>query len=86
MIEDNVPAGKLLEKKIFKKIIFLASLKFLKKGVGSGSIIQRYGSVDPDPHKMSRIHNTATIPEIGLSHETLQGWIQPAASHSFPLT
>jgi hypothetical protein len=36
---------------------FFASLKSLKKGVesgvrsGSGSIIQRYGSGDPDPHQ-----------------------------------
>jgi|LakMenE01Jun11ns_1017448.scaffolds.fasta_scaffold8876058_1 hypothetical protein len=34
---------------------FLASLKSMKKevgsGVGSGSISQRYGSGDPDPHQ-----------------------------------
>jgi hypothetical protein len=34
-----------------KKNIFFASLKSLKKGVGSGSIGQRYGSADPDPHQ-----------------------------------
>jgi hypothetical protein len=38
-----------------KKIIFFASLKSLKKGVGSGagsrSISQRYWSKDPDPHQ-----------------------------------
>jgi hypothetical protein len=34
-----------------KKIIFLTSLKSLKKGVGSGFISQRYGSGDPDPHQ-----------------------------------
>ncbi len=28
-----------------------ASLKSLKKGIGSGSINQRYGSADPDPHQ-----------------------------------
>jgi hypothetical protein len=34
------------------KIVFFASLKLLKTGVGSGSgsISQRYGSADPDPH------------------------------------
>ncbi len=47
---------------------FYASLKSLKKGVGSrvgsesgsGSITQRYGSADPDPYrtKMSRNSNT----------------------------
>jgi hypothetical protein len=39
--------------KIFLKNKFFASLKSLKKGVGSGSgsISQRYGSVDPDPHQ-----------------------------------
>jgi hypothetical protein len=54
-IEDNVPAGKLKEKNMGK--IFFAVLKVtLKKGVGSrvgsgsGSICQRHGSVDPDPH------------------------------------
>ncbi len=34
------------------------SLKSLKKGVGSGSISQRYGSLDPIHTKMSRIPNT----------------------------
>jgi len=38
-----------------KILIFFASLKSLKKGVGSvvgsGSISQRYGSGDPDPHQ-----------------------------------
>ncbi len=57
MTEDNVPAGKLQEKNMKKKITFFAYLKSLKKGVGSGvgsgsgSIIQRYGSGDPDPHQ-----------------------------------
>ncbi len=32
-----------------EKIIILASLQSLKKGVGS--ISQRYGSADPDPHQ-----------------------------------
>ncbi len=45
-----------------------AFLKFLKKGVGSGvgsgsgSIRERYKSANPDPHKMSRIPNTALFP------------------------
>jgi hypothetical protein len=40
-----------------EKIFFLASLKSLKKevgsevGSGSGSISQRYGSADTDPHQ-----------------------------------
>jgi hypothetical protein len=39
------------------KHFYFASLKLLKKGVrsgvgfGSGSISQRYGSADPDPHQ-----------------------------------
>jgi hypothetical protein len=43
--------------KKYLKIIFLVSLKSLKKGNGSevasrsGSISQRYGSADPDPHQ-----------------------------------
>jgi hypothetical protein len=39
-------------KKKYVKQLF-ASLKSLKKGVGSGSgsFSQRYGSVDPDPHQ-----------------------------------
>jgi hypothetical protein len=42
-------------KKKYEKNNFFASLKSLKKGVvsevGSGSVSQRYGSADPDPHK-----------------------------------
>ncbi len=34
------------------KIVFFASLKSVKIGVGSGSISQRYGSIDPDPHQI----------------------------------
>ncbi len=48
------------------KCFFLASLKSMKKGVGSvvrsGSISQRYGSGDPDPdphQNVTRIPNTA---------------------------
>ncbi len=39
--------------KIFWKNIFFASLKSMKKGVGSGSgsISQSYGSGNPDPHQ-----------------------------------
>ncbi len=52
--EDDVPLGK-LKKKIWKRNIFFASLKSMKKGVesGFGSISQRYGSGDPDldPHQ-----------------------------------
>jgi hypothetical protein len=53
--KDNVPAGTLKEKNMRKKYFFFASLKSLKKGVGSrdgsGSISQRYGSADLDPHQ-----------------------------------
>ncbi len=42
--------------KKYEKINFFASLKSLKKGVGS--ISQSYGSGDPDPE--SRIPNTGT--------------------------
>ncbi len=47
-----MPVGKLL-KKIWRKKIFFASSKSMKKVVGSGawSICQRYGSGDPDPHQ-----------------------------------
>jgi hypothetical protein len=53
--------------KKFEKIIFLASLKSMKKGVGSavgygfgsGSISQRYGSGDPDPDP----HQNVTDPQ-----------------------
>jgi hypothetical protein len=54
--------GKLKEKKYEDKKLLFASLKSMKKGVGSGvgpgsgSISQRYGS---EPHKISRISNTA---------------------------
>jgi hypothetical protein len=46
------------EKKNMKNNIFFASLKSVKKGVGSGVgsgfISQRYGSGDPDPHQNVR--------------------------------
>jgi hypothetical protein len=54
------------------KIIFFASLKLLKKGIGSGdgsrsgSISQKYGSGDPDPDR----HQNVTDPQqtnAGLS-------------------
>jgi hypothetical protein len=46
--EENAPAGKFQEKSMK---FFFASLKSLRKGVGSGSVGQRYGSADPDPHQ-----------------------------------
>jgi hypothetical protein len=43
------------KKKVCKKNYYFASLKSLKKivgsGVGSGSICQKYGSRDPDLHQ-----------------------------------
>ncbi len=44
-----------------KKLFSIASLKSMKKGVGSGSgsISQRYGSGDPDPHKKN--HGSPTL-------------------------
>jgi hypothetical protein len=45
-----VPVGK-FKRKNMKKKIFFAFLKSLKNRVGSGSISQRYGSGDPDPHQ-----------------------------------
>jgi hypothetical protein len=50
-----VPVGKLYE----RKKNFFASLKSMKKGVGSGSISQRYGSGDPDPDA----HQNVTDPQ-----------------------
>jgi hypothetical protein len=38
-------------RKKYEKINFFASLESLKKGVGSGSVSQRYVSADPDPHQ-----------------------------------
>jgi hypothetical protein len=34
-----------------KNIIFFASIKSLKKGLGSGSVSQKYKTADPDPHQ-----------------------------------
>jgi hypothetical protein len=39
------------KKKYEENKYFFASLKSMKKEVGSGSISQRYGSGDPDPHQ-----------------------------------
>ncbi len=47
--EDNVPAGKL--NKNMNKNNFFAVLKSLTNGVRSGSVGQRCGSADPDPHQ-----------------------------------
>ncbi len=47
------------EKKYEKKI-FLAFLKSRKKGVGSGSINQRYGSGDPDPDPQRNVTDPYT--------------------------
>jgi hypothetical protein len=51
--EDDVPVGKLKEKNM--NFVFLLLSNPLKKvvgsGVGSGSISQRYGYGDPDPHQ-----------------------------------
>jgi hypothetical protein len=41
-----------------------ASLKSLKKGVGSGSFSQRYGSADPDQHQNVTDPNTADWPIV----------------------
>jgi hypothetical protein len=53
-----------LKEKIYKN--FFASLKLLKKGVGSGvgsgSISQRYGSKNPDPNP----HQNVTDPQHWL--------------------
>jgi hypothetical protein len=53
------------KKKSEEKICFLASLKSMKKGVGSGvgsgSISQWYGSGDPDPDP----HQNVTDPQHG---------------------
>jgi hypothetical protein len=61
--------------KICKKNLFWASLKSLKKGVGSGvesgsgagSISHRYRSEDPDPHQ------NVTDPQHWL--RDIDGWI-----------
>jgi hypothetical protein len=51
------------KKKIWGKNNLFASLTSLKKGVGSevgsGSISQRYGSADPDPHL--KCHGSSTL-------------------------
>jgi hypothetical protein len=58
--EDNVPVGTVIRKKYGKKLIFFASLKSLKRGVGSGvgsgsgSISQRSGSA-------SKFHGSPTL-------------------------
>jgi hypothetical protein len=48
--EDDVPVGRASYKKKNMKRTFFEFLKSMKKVVGSGSISQRYGSGDPDPH------------------------------------
>jgi hypothetical protein len=57
---------------------FYASLKSLKKevgsGVGSGSgySSQRYGSADPDPHQKIRIHNAGFRYFLPVSYSVLK--------------
>ncbi len=57
--------------------IFFASLKkSLKKGVGSGSVSQRYGSADPDPHQnVTRIANTGRSQEVENVGRKHIGWL-----------
>jgi hypothetical protein len=51
-IDGNVPLNSNLKKNFFKKISFLlASWRSVMKIAGSGSISQRHGSADPDPHQ-----------------------------------
>ncbi len=54
------------KKKIRRKNNFLTSLKSLKKGVGSGSgsVSERYGSADPDPHQNVTDPPTLTVMRI----------------------
>ncbi len=65
--EDDVPVRKLKEK-IYEKNIFFASLKSIKKVVGSGagSISQRYRSGDPDPDPYP--HQNVTDPQHWISY------------------
>jgi hypothetical protein len=46
-----MPVGTVITKKYGEKLISFAFLKSLKRAVGSGSISQRCGSADPDPHQ-----------------------------------
>jgi hypothetical protein len=62
-----VPVGKLPEKDM-KKINLFASLNSLKRGVGSGSFIQRYGSGDPDPDP----HQNVTDPQHCFDNSVMQ--------------
>ncbi len=48
--EDNVYAGKLKEKKN-ECILKVIEDQGVGSEVGSGSVRQRYGSTDPDPHQ-----------------------------------
>jgi hypothetical protein len=48
-------------KKKIRKQIFFAFLKSMKKGVGSGSIIQRYGSGNPDPDPHQKCEGSPTL-------------------------
>jgi hypothetical protein len=71
-----------LAKKIWKKINFLASLKSLKKGVGSGSIGLRYPRIRIRT-KMSRIPNndkdslTGTGYLVECTHVEVQALVNP---------
>jgi hypothetical protein len=50
----NVPSKSNMQKNLLKKLVFLlASWRLMTKilGSGSGSISQRHGSADPDPHQ-----------------------------------
>ncbi len=47
----KVPSKSIMQKNFFFKLVFLASWRSMMKIEGSGSISQRHGSADPDPHQ-----------------------------------
>jgi hypothetical protein len=64
--------GQVMRKNV-KKLFFLESLKSIKKGVGSGvvsgtgSISQRYGSGNPDPHQNVTVPQHCSLSYLNLS-------------------
>ncbi len=78
----NVPSKSNKQKNLLKNSFLLASWRSRTKIAGSGSIIQRYGSVDPDPYKI--VMDPQHWSEMRIRIRAKMAWIPNTAySHIF---
>ncbi len=71
----NVPSKSNQQKTFWKISFLLASWGSMTKIAGSGSISQRHGSADPEPHQMSCIRDTVgkeTVWNVGCKSKIMR--------------